>query len=401
MADARERISASTNGKTSPDASGVSDRRARLLHGIGKLRSDRSLRTWLAGRTLLVVSATLVSVGIVMITLGWIGVSRTFHTHEQIGYLISGGIGGLALCVIGSIGYFAHWLTVLIREVRRASPRVHRQHRTPRIGARTPRRPPPAATPRRSPSQLGGRQRVREHLAPILQITGLQAGYGRIEVLRGVDLEIAEGTVIALLGPNGAGKSTTIKAISGQIPITGGDVLIAGQSVKGASHDALARLGLCTVPEGRGIFRNLTVRENLRMMSYTGISGDDVEERAYATFPALGERRHQIAGLMSGGEQQMLALSRGIATDPAILLLDELSMGLAPLIVESLYDHVRAVAADGVSILMVEQFARLAVGVADLSAIMLNGRIVETGRPKDLEDALAAAYLGADAQAGG
>jgi len=223
----------------------------------------------------------------------------------------------------------------------------------------------------------------------------VRAAYGKIEVLHGVDLVVPEGSVVALLGPNGGGKTTTLKVASGQMAATAGCVHLAGRHVNGATADAMARMGVCTIPEGRGIFPNLTVRENLRMVTYAGGSLSDVEDIAYARFPRLGERRTQLAGTMSGGEQQMLAMARGLAVDPALLLLDELSMGLAPLIVEQLYEIVAQIAAEGVSILVVEQFARTVLGVADYAAIMLHGRVTSVGQPADLEEELSAAYLGA------
>jgi branched-chain amino acid transport system ATP-binding protein len=230
---------------------------------------------------------------------------------------------------------------------------------------------------------------------PLLELMGVRAAYGRIEVLHGVDLTVPRGSVVALLGPNGGGKTTTLKVISGQMAPTAGCVHIAGRHVNGAEPDDLARVGVCTIPEGRGIFPNLTVRENLRMVTFAGtVDLDQVEETSYARFPRLGERRTQLAGTLSGGEQQMLALARGLAVDPALLLLDELSMGLAPLIVEGLYEIVAQVAAEGTSILVVEQFARTVLGVADYAAIMLHGRVVSVGQPEDLENELSAAYLG-------
>jgi branched-chain amino acid transport system ATP-binding protein len=230
---------------------------------------------------------------------------------------------------------------------------------------------------------------------PMLELVGLRAAYGRIEVLHGVDLVVPHGSVVALLGPNGAGKTTTLKVASGQMPATAGCVHIGGRHVNGASPDSLARIGVCTIPEGRGIFPNLTVRENLRMVTFAGVDQREVEERAFGQFPRLGERRHQLAGTMSGGEQQMLAMARGLAVDPTLLFLDELSMGLAPLIVEELYEIVGEIAKSGVSILVVEQFARTVLGVADYAAIMLHGRITSVGQPGDIAPELEAAYLGA------
>jgi len=229
---------------------------------------------------------------------------------------------------------------------------------------------------------------------PLLELRALQAGYGDIDVLHGVDLRVPAGTVVALLGPNGAGKTTTLRVIAGQIDATGGDVLIAGRRVNGASADELARAGLCLIPEGRGVFPNLTVRENLWMATMAGVSLDHVEEIAYARFPRLGERRKQLAGTLSGGEQQMLAMSRALAVNPALLLLDELSMGLAPLVVANLYEIVAQVSQEGVSILVSEQFARTVLGIAQYAAIVLHGSVTRVGTPEELEDELSAAYLG-------
>ncbi|MGH3716250.1 MAG: ABC transporter ATP-binding protein [Micromonosporaceae bacterium] len=229
---------------------------------------------------------------------------------------------------------------------------------------------------------------------PILELIGVRAAYGRIEVLRGVDLRMPRGAVVALLGANGAGKTTLLKVISGQLKPTAGDIHLAGVHVSGASPDALTRAGLCTVPEGRGVFPNLTVEENLTLASYAGVPAERILAEAYDRFPRLAERRRQLAGTLSGGEQQMLALARALASDPALLLLDELSMGLAPLIVDGLYDTVAQIAADGVSILVVEQFARSALKVADYAAVMHGGRIVATGEPDELRSHLTDMYLG-------
>ena len=230
---------------------------------------------------------------------------------------------------------------------------------------------------------------------PLLELRGVTAGYGRIQVLHGVDLAVPEGSVFALLGPNGAGKTTSLRVAAGLHEPSGGAVLLGGHRVNGARPEELARRGVCTVPEGRGVFPNLTVRENLQMATFTGVPLEKVETIAYDRFPRLGERRNQLSGTMSGGEQQMLAMARALATDPALLLLDELSMGLAPLVVEELYRIVAELAETGVSILVVEQFARTVLGVADVAAIMVNGRVTRVGAPADLEEELSAHYLGA------
>jgi len=235
-----------------------------------------------------------------------------------------------------------------------------------------------------------------EPVPPILQLSAVRAGYGRIDVLHGIDIEVRPGEVFALLGPNGAGKSTTLAVASGQIVPSSGAVLMCGRDVTGVSPDALARAGVCLIPEGRGIFPNLTVSENLRMATFTGHSYHQVLDRAFARFPRLGERRKQTAGTMSGGEQQMLAMARALATDPAVLLIDELSMGLAPIIVEELYEHVRRIAASGLSIVIVEQFAHEILGLADRAGIMLHGRLLHTGPPANIAGELSDAYLGAD-----
>ncbi|QXC63404.1 ABC transporter ATP-binding protein [Aquihabitans sp. G128] len=229
---------------------------------------------------------------------------------------------------------------------------------------------------------------------PLLELRGIRAGYDGIDVIHGIDLEVHPGRVVALLGPNGAGKSTTLKVLSGMLAPSAGDVLVAGRRVNGARPDDLARRGLCLIPEGRGIFPNLTVRENLWMMTHRGRTKADVEEQAAARFPQLTRFLDQTAGTLSGGQQQMLAMARGLATDPALLVLDELSMGLAPIIVDQLYETVSQVAAEGTSILLVEQFARIVMDVADDAAVMVHGHIVETGRPRDLEASLSQAYLG-------
>ena len=229
---------------------------------------------------------------------------------------------------------------------------------------------------------------------PILELRNVRASYGSIEVLHGVNLSVGRGEVVALLGPNGAGKSTMIKVVSGLLRPTSGQLVVGGRDVTGAAASALARAGLCTIPEGRGIFPNLTVRENLLMATFSGHKLSDIEESTYARFPRLSERRTQLAGTMSGGEQQMLSLARALATNPVILLLDELSMGLAPLIVAELYQQVAAIAAEGVSVLVVEQFARTVLGVADQAVLLAHGKVQVSGKASDIgEDVLAGAYL--------
>lgn len=231
-----------------------------------------------------------------------------------------------------------------------------------------------------------------------LELIDVTAGYGPIVVLQGLSLEVGHGEILALLGPNGGGKSTTLQVCSGLLPITRGQVRLAGHTVTGTSPHALARAGVCAVPEGRGVFPNLTVRENLMMATHTGLPLADIEDATYVRFPVLGACRSQLAGTLSGGQQQMLSMSRALATDPAVLLLDELSMGLAPMIVASLYEIVAGVAAEGVSVLVVEQFARSVLGIADRAAIMLNGQIVRSGPPDEIAEELSAAYMGRKAK---
>jgi branched-chain amino acid transport system ATP-binding protein len=228
-----------------------------------------------------------------------------------------------------------------------------------------------------------------------VELIGLTAAYGRIEVVHGIDLVVPAGSMFALLGPNGAGKTTTLKVIDGRHPASSGCLHIAGHHINGAGADAIARAGVCSIPEGRGIFPNLTVAENLRVMNYSrlGLTDAEIREQVFARFPILGQRRSQTAGTLSGGQQQMLAMARAVATDPALLLVDELSMGLAPLIVTELYDALGSLAADGMTVLLVEQFARTALAIADYAAVMVHGEIQAVGQPADLQD-VTDAYLG-------
>jgi branched-chain amino acid transport system ATP-binding protein len=231
---------------------------------------------------------------------------------------------------------------------------------------------------------------------PAIELQGIAASYGTIEVLHGIDLVVAAGSIVAVLGPNGAGKTTLLKVISGALQPTRGTVCMEGHDVTGASIDRLAKAGVCLIPEGRGVFPNLTVRENVLMDTFScahKVTTGELETIAYARFPRLGERRHQLAGTLSGGEQQMLSLARALTTDPAVLLLDELSMGLAPTIVAQLFDVVRALAAEGVTTVVVEQFAGV-TSFVDRVAVMAQGRIRLEGAPDEVTDHLASAYLG-------
>ncbi|GLX02665.1 ABC transporter ATP-binding protein [Microtetraspora sp. NBRC 16547] len=230
--------------------------------------------------------------------------------------------------------------------------------------------------------------------APLLELRGVSAAYGQIEVLHGIDLTLQAGQVLTVLGPNGAGKTSTVKVIAGLLTPTNGRVELCGRDVTSASADQLSRAGVCVVPEGRGIFPRLSVEEHLKLSAW-GAEGREARVQIFDAFPRLYERRKQLAGTMSGGEQQMLALSRAIARRPALLVVDELSMGLAPLVVEQLYEHVRAIATQGVSIVLVEQFIHDVLGIADVAVVMQNGTVVRSGHPDDLAEDLAGLYLAA------
>jgi branched-chain amino acid transport system ATP-binding protein len=248
---------------------------------------------------------------------------------------------------------------------------------------------------RHAAAAVGGGLADAEPPPPALELRGVSAAYERVEVLSGVDLTIAPGQVFALLGPNGAGKTTTLRVASGRLRPVAGSVRVDGKDVTGTSPERLARMGVCSVPEGRGVFPALTVAENLRMWTYRGgLSRAEVEETAYQRFPRLAERRRQLAGTLSGGEQQMLAMSRALSTHPKLLLLDEISMGLAPVIVTQLYEVVAQIAAEGFAILVVEQFAQMALGVARRAAVMVQGRIELEGSPAEVADAVQDIYLG-------
>jgi ABC-type branched-subunit amino acid transport system ATPase component/branched-subunit amino acid ABC-type transport system permease component len=230
----------------------------------------------------------------------------------------------------------------------------------------------------------------------VLELRGMSAGYGGIDVLHDVNLTVRRGEVCAVLGPNGAGKSTALKVASGQLRPSSGTAFIMGDSIARASTDHLVRNGLCVIPEGRGIFPNLTVVENLKMASYTGTSYADIQSISFERFPKLAQRRGQLAGTLSGGEQQMLAMARALAVKPSILLIDELSMGLAPKIVEELYQVIAQIAREGLTLLVVEQFAAEVLKAADSAALLISGRITYHGRPEVVNDMISSAYLGGE-----
>ncbi|MEX5635370.1 ABC transporter ATP-binding protein [Parafrankia sp. FMc2] len=232
-----------------------------------------------------------------------------------------------------------------------------------------------------------------------LEVRGLVAGYGRTTVLREVNLTVPAGSVVALLGPNGAGKTTLLRTVSGLLRPSGGTVLVDGEDVTTRTPHARARAGVCLVPEGRGVFPNLTVRENLALAVPRWRKGTDVEP-ALAAFPVLRERIRQIAGTMSGGQQQMLALARCYLAGPSVILLDEVSMGLAPKVVDEIFEALAGLARSGASLLVVEQYVNRALAMADFACLLNRGSVTYTG-PADLLDEaeLTRRYLGADLDA--
>jgi len=246
-------------------------------------------------------------------------------------------------------------------------------------------------------AQLSGTGAAGAAADPVLELHGVAAGYGAIGVRHGIDLCLPRGAVVALLGPNGAGKSTLLKVCANLLVPTRGEVRLAGRVVNGTPAEDLARRGVCTIPEGRGVFPNLTVRENLWLDTQAGMSLKRVEEIAYQRFPRLCGKGGQRAGTLSGGEQQMLAVARALVTRPAVLLVDELSAGLAPMVASELYGIVADLAREGVAVLVVEQLARTVLGVADYAAVMAQGRLIAFGAPADVERVLASAYLAATA----
>ncbi len=237
----------------------------------------------------------------------------------------------------------------------------------------------------------------------MLEVTGLSAGYGQIEVLHGLDFAVPKGSVVTLIGSNGAGKTTTMRALSGMLRPRAGSIRLNGREIGGLESHQVARIGLAHSPEGRRVFPTLSVEDNLTLGAFPRLTGSrpkgDVaadRDRAFTLFPRLKERRAQLAGTLSGGEQQMLAMGRALMLRPEILLLDEPSMGLAPKLVEDVFNTIRRLKQDGVTMLLVEQFAMAALAVADHAYVLENGRIRHQGPAAQMRDdpAVRAAYLG-------
>ena len=233
----------------------------------------------------------------------------------------------------------------------------------------------------------------------LLKVSGLKVAYGGIQAVKGIDFEVHEGELVSLIGSNGAGKTTTMKAITGTLPINEGDIEYMGKSIKGKGAWDMVQDGLAMVPEGRGVFMRMTITENLQLGAY--IRDDKAEiandlEKMFTIFPRLKERRNQLAGTMSGGEQQMLAMGRGLMSRPKVLLLDEPSMGLSPLMVDKIFEVIGEVAAQGVTILLVEQNASRALGIANRGYVMESGLITMSGDAKVMlsDPKVRAAYLG-------
>jgi branched-chain amino acid transport system ATP-binding protein len=218
-----------------------------------------------------------------------------------------------------------------------------------------------------------------------LEARDVRAGYGQVEVLHGVSLWLPRGSVVALLGPNGAGKSTLLRALAGALPLTGGSLWWDGVRVDRLSAPQRARRGLVLVPEGRGVFPGLDVRENLAAF---GAAGED-RDRVLQVFPVLAQRLDQLAGTLSGGEQQMLALCRALLRRPSVLLLDEISVGLAPRVVAQLFDAVASLRDDATTLVLVEQYVDLALRLADLAYVLSHGNVVFAGDPEEVPDSVA------------
>jgi branched-chain amino acid transport system ATP-binding protein len=232
----------------------------------------------------------------------------------------------------------------------------------------------------------------------LLEIAGLTSHYGRIQALKGIDLQVAEGELLALVGANGAGKTTLLRTISGVLPATGGTIRFDGGDITRASPSARVRMGISQVPEGRQVFGPLSVEDNLRLGGYTRPAGEISADLAemYAMFPVLKEKRHEPAGTLSGGQQQMLAMSRALMARPKLLLLDEPSMGLAPLLVAEIFRAVRALKEAGTTIFLVEQNAHAALSIADRGYVLETGRVVlqDSGKALLANERVKEAYLG-------
>ena len=233
----------------------------------------------------------------------------------------------------------------------------------------------------------------------LLEVSGLKVAYGGIQAVKGIDLRIESGELIALIGANGAGKSSTLKTLAGMHQPAGGTVIYNGECIDGVASHLLIRKGLALVPEGRGVFGHLTVEDNLLMGAYSRNDDAAIKQelaQVFELFPRLFERREQMAGTLSGGEQQMLAIGRALLGKPKLLLLDEPSMGLSPILVQKIFDTVRRIAAQGVTILLVEQNAKLALEVRSRGYVMETGLITLTGPAQDLlhDPRVRAAYLG-------
>ena len=236
-------------------------------------------------------------------------------------------------------------------------------------------------------------------MSALLNVKDLQVSYGGINAVKGIDLHVNQGELVALIGANGAGKSSSLKAIAGLLTPSAGEIDFANHATKKLPAYELVRLGLGMVPEGRGVFKRMTILENLQMGAYLKSDAKEIErklEEVYSYFPRLKERLSQLAGTLSGGEQQMVAMGRAMMAEPKLLLLDEPSMGLSPIMVETIFDVVHSLSASGMTILLVEQNARLALQMADRAYVMESGLITLTGSGKELlEDSrVRAAYLG-------
>ena len=239
----------------------------------------------------------------------------------------------------------------------------------------------------------------REAREPLLVLDGIETFYGSIQALKGVSFKVPEGSIVTLLGANGAGKSTTLKCISGLVSAARGTVSFRGERIDGLPCETIARRGISHVPEGRELFPELTVLENLKMGAYARSDKRAVEatlERVHACFPILAERRAQLAGTLSGGEQQMLAIGRGLMAEPALMLLDEPSLGLAPMLVEEIFAIIRTIHAGGMTVLLVEQNANKALSIADYGYVLETGTIALAGDSQQLlrDDRVRRSYLG-------